>query len=134
MSKNDKNELKYKAVLGKDQVIEHLESLMHSIKEGRLNVQHADQALCLAPGENLKLELKAGVKENKEKIEFELTWSEDMEVSAQAGELNISSSEPEVESFSENPMQEEDASKRSPASSGPAIVAGDESSREQNKS
>ena len=129
-----KNELKYKAVLGKDQIIEHLESLMHAVKEGRLNVQHADQALCLVPGENIKLELKAGIKENKEKIEFELSWSESMEMTAQDGELNISSTEPEVESISENPLQEEDASSRSPASSGPAIVAGDESSGEEDKS
>jgi len=129
-----KNELKYKAVLGKDQIIEHLENLMHAVKEGRLNVQHADQALCLVPGENIKLELKAGIKENKEKIEFELSWSESMEMTAQDGELNISSTEPEVESISENPLQEEDASSRSPASSGPAIVAGDESSGEEDKS
>ena len=129
-----KNELKYKAVLGKDQIIEHLESLMHAVKEGRLNVQHADQALCLVPGENIKLELKAGIKENKEKIEFELSWSESMEMTAQAGELNISSTEPEVESTSENPLQEEGASSRSPASSGPAIVAGDESTQEEDKS
>ncbi len=129
-----KNELKYKAVLGKDQIIEHLESLMHAVKEGRLNVQHEDQALSLAPGENLKLELKAGAKENKEKIELELSWSENMEVTQQAGELNISSTEPEAGSMSENSLQEEDASSRSPASSGPAIVAGDESSREQDKS
>ena len=129
-----KNELKYKAVLERDQIIEHLESLMHAVKEGRLNVQHADQALCLVPGENIKLELKAGIKENKEKIEFELSWSESMEMTAQDGELNISSTEPEVESISENPLQEEDASSRSPASSGPAIVAGDESSGEEDKS
>ncbi|WP_291320359.1 amphi-Trp domain-containing protein [Desulfonatronospira sp.] len=129
-----KNELKYKAVLGKDQVIEHLESLMHALKEGRLNVQSADQSLCLAPGENLKLELKAGGKEKKEKIELEISWSEDMEVTGQVDELQISSTEPAMESFSENPLQEEDASRRSPASSGPAIVAGDESSREQDKS
>ncbi|WP_287042560.1 amphi-Trp domain-containing protein [Desulfonatronospira sp. MSAO_Bac3] len=129
-----KNELKYKAVLGKDQVIEHLESLMHAVKEGRLNVQHEDQSLSLAPGENLKLEIKAGAKENKEKIEFELSWSENMELTDPVGQLNISSTEPEMESFSENPLQEGDASSRSPASSGPAIVAGDESSGEKDKS
>ncbi len=129
-----KNELKYKAVLGKDQIIEHLESLMHAIKEGRLNVLHADQALCLAPDENLKLELKAEVKENKEKIELELSWREGMEATEQAGELTISSAEQTMESPLEAPTQEEDAAKRSPASSGPAIVAGDKSSREEDKS
>ncbi|WP_291323307.1 amphi-Trp domain-containing protein [Desulfonatronospira sp.] len=129
-----KNELKFKAVLEKDQILEHLESLMHALKEGRINVQHADQTLSLAPAENLKLELKAEVKGNKEKLELEISWSEEMEATSQAGELSISSTEPAMESFSENPMQEQDPSRRPPASSGPAIVAGEADSREQDKS
>ena len=118
-----KHELKFKGVLDKTDITAHLENLVQALRQGRINLQHNDEILSLNPGARIKMEIKAEIKPEKEKIELEITWRDNMELSADTGALVISGTLPDMEEAPGEPTPEEQGSGRTPASSGPAIEA-----------
>ena len=57
-----------------EEIAEYLTSLAVGLKRGEVTLESGDRALSLAPGADLKLQLKVKRKGEKGKIELELGW------------------------------------------------------------
>lgn len=84
----EKNKVKFKQVISRDEAVTYLEDMLDSLKSGSLVVQRDDDQLVLKPSERLEVEVEAKVKKHKRKFSLELSWSED-----QGADLSITSEE-----------------------------------------
>jgi XXXCH domain-containing protein len=73
-----KNEVKYKAVMTRDELVGYLEELTKTLKEGNICIQKSDEQIVLHPTEQVKVEIEASEKKGKSKFELELTWGGDV--------------------------------------------------------
>lgn len=92
---SSKREVSMKGVMSLDQVINYLEALVTSIKNGKLVVQHGNEYVALSPSGELFVEVEAEEKKGKEKFNLELSWRKEIKVTKDT-ELKISSTEPEI--------------------------------------
>ena len=94
----EKKELKVKMSVSIDDALSHLESILHSLKEGTCVIQKGASFVTLKPKDAVKLEIEAEQKKDKEKLKIELSWKSEEVIATQeaASTLVISSKEPEV--------------------------------------
>jgi amphi-Trp domain-containing protein len=77
-----------------DEVVRRLEEILHSLKSGRVRLEHGDEQMVLTPGGFAELEVEASRKEGKQKLSLEVTWTEHA-ASDRKFDLKISSEERE---------------------------------------
>ncbi len=128
----DKNELKFKGVMENEDIIASLENLLSALKEGSIMIRHGEEQIMLTPLPRAKMEIKAGSKENKEKMEIEISWKEGLEADIETESLIISGTAQAAGQASEKESEPaiENYEQKSLASSGPAITAGEEKPEE----
>lgn len=89
--------LKIKSTLTSLEVVNHLERLVASLKEGTVYIRKGSEAISLKPCEPVSLELEAEVKADKdamrEKLSIELKWKK-REVVVEEETFVISHQEP----------------------------------------
>ncbi len=89
-----KREIEFKALMGKDEAIGHLENLVESLKAGKVVMERGKYFVSISPKEDVLLELECYQKRDKEKIAIELSWSPTPPHSNSKDLLNITSQEP----------------------------------------
>ncbi len=95
-----KKNLSFKARLDQGKVIAYLEQLLDGLKSGTVYVQQGDEYVALSPTKQMKIEVSASQKDEKEKLTFELSWGKEQPIGEQPT-LKISTSEPEISTESE---------------------------------
>ena len=83
-----KNSVQFARIASPEEIAEYLTSLAVGLKRGEISLESGDRSLHLAPGSEVKLELKAGQKERKGRIELEIGWKRS--TSAKTSELRVS--------------------------------------------
>ena len=127
------NELKFKGIMENEDIIACLENLLSALKEGSITVRHGEEQIILTPLSLAKMEIKAGSKKNKEKLEIEISWKEGLEAGTESESLIISSTSHATKhepGKASEPAENEGYEQKSLASSGPAITAGEEKPEE----
>jgi amphi-Trp domain-containing protein len=69
-----KQEISYKRLADKQEVISYLQALAQSFEDGRIVVAHGEKAVDLAPPSVVTLEIEAKQKKDKTKFGFEIIW------------------------------------------------------------
>jgi amphi-Trp domain-containing protein len=69
-----KDTFEFARIATPEEIAEYLTSLAVGLKRGEVTLESGGQSLRLAPGGDLKLELKVKRKHEKGKIELELRW------------------------------------------------------------
>ena len=69
-----KNSVQFARIASPEEIAEYLTSLAVGLKRGEVSLESGDRSLHLSPASDLKLELKAGQKERKGRIEIEIGW------------------------------------------------------------
>jgi amphi-Trp domain-containing protein len=69
-----KNNVQFARIASPEEIAEYLTSLAVGLKRGEVSLESGDRSLHLSPASDLKLELKAGQKERKGRIEIEIGW------------------------------------------------------------
>jgi amphi-Trp domain-containing protein len=69
-----KNNVQFARIASPEEIAEYLTSLAIGLKRGEVSLESGDRSLHLSPASDLKLELKAGQKERKGRIEIEIGW------------------------------------------------------------
>ncbi|MBN1150204.1 amphi-Trp domain-containing protein [candidate division WOR-3 bacterium] len=72
-----KKEIKIKTRGEIQNVLEHLESLVNSLKSGKVIIEKNGEIITLVPEGTVSFELEAELKKDKEKIELEIEWKKD---------------------------------------------------------
>ncbi|WP_028574579.1 amphi-Trp domain-containing protein [Desulfonatronovibrio hydrogenovorans] len=128
-----KNEIKLKGVVEKETAISHLEDILETMKQGRINIQSSKDTVTITPGPFMAMEIKAKSGKGKEKIEIELSWRSDKEIKGEPFEITITSDgdedEPRSSAHSEHPLPARPELK-TPATSAPSIELQDKSEKE----
>jgi len=83
-----KNSVQFARIASPEEIAEYLTSLAVGLKRGEISLESGERSLHLAPGSEVKLELKAGQKERKGRIELEIGWKRS--TSAKTSELHVS--------------------------------------------
>ena len=83
-----KNSVQFARIASPEEIAEYLTSLAVGLKRGEISLESGERSLHLAPGSEVKLELKAGQKERKGRIELEIGWKRS--TSAKTSELRVS--------------------------------------------
>jgi amphi-Trp domain-containing protein len=91
-----KDEIKIKQTMALDTVIDILKDLVKSFDEGNICFEKGKKFVTLKPGQMIEVEIEAGLKKEKQKLNIELKWRQ-----LEAGEedlpaIRISSREPEI--------------------------------------
>ena len=91
--------LKVKSTLNLLEIVNHLEHLVSSLKEGTICIRKGDKVITLKPCEPVTLELEAEVKLDKdalrEKLSIELKWMKsEIAAAADEGAFVISHQDP----------------------------------------
>ncbi len=120
-----KNEVRFKGVMDKEELISCLDEIIAAMKQGVLTLEGQGQAVSVRPGSAIEMEIKVKSKEDKEKLELELGWRLDKELKVKPVDMKISSREltekDSGQAVSENPEPEKES--KAPARSGPTIAA-----------
>jgi amphi-Trp domain-containing protein len=69
-----KNNVQFARIASPEEIAEYLTSLAVGLKRGEVSLESSDRSLHLSPASDVKLELKAGQKERKGRIEIEIGW------------------------------------------------------------
>jgi amphi-Trp domain-containing protein len=69
-----KDNFEFARIASPEEIAEYLTSLAVGLKRGEVSLESGEQTLRLAPGAELKLELKVKQKEEKGKIGLEIGW------------------------------------------------------------
>jgi len=69
-----KNSVQFARIASPEEIAEYLTSLAVGLKRGEVSLESGDRSLHLSPAGDIKLELKAGQKEHKGRIELEIGW------------------------------------------------------------
>ena len=80
-----KRKIKFESKLDREDAVVYFQAILDGLRKGRLQLKQGEELLIFTPASKLALEVKAGKKDDKEKISFELSWHvempEDLEVS-----------------------------------------------------
>ena len=88
-------EVSVKAHMEIGQVIEYLEALIASLKEGKVYVEQGTNVIALMPADSMEVEIEAVEKKGKQKFNMELAWHKKA-LSVQDVGLRISSTKPRI--------------------------------------
>ena len=69
-----KNSVQFARIASAEEIAEYLTSLAVGLKRGEVSLESGDRSLHLSPASHIKLELRAGQKERKGRIEIEIGW------------------------------------------------------------
>ena len=69
-----KDTFEFARIASPEEIAEYLTSLAVGLKRGEVTLEYGERALRLAPGSDIKLQLKVKGKDEKGKIELELGW------------------------------------------------------------
>lgn len=69
-----KNSVEFARIASPEEIAEYLTSLAVGLKRGEISLESGERSLHLSPGSDVKLELRAGQKERKGRIEIEIGW------------------------------------------------------------
>lgn len=90
-----KKEVSISGKMEKARVIEHLDKLVRSLRDGSVYVQQGSDYVGLNPAEFVDFELDASSRKNKETLELKLSWRK-VESIDETEDVTISSEKPEV--------------------------------------
>jgi amphi-Trp domain-containing protein len=68
------NEVRLESTMELSNAIAYLEDVVAGLKSGRINVQHEEDSLVLAPQRNVTVRIKARQKNEKESIGLKVSW------------------------------------------------------------
>ncbi len=77
--------LKVEGTMDLDQAIVYLENVLASLREGRIKVETADDAVTLIPEKVVKFEMSVSQKKDKEKFTVEIAWKTDADSPSRRG-------------------------------------------------
>jgi amphi-Trp domain-containing protein len=92
-SLSSKKEIAFEGKVELQKVIEYLEQLVASLKDGKVVVEKGREFLVLEPSEIVEIEVEAEQKKDEEKFSLELEWGRSWTTSGEP-DLRISSVEP----------------------------------------
>lgn len=69
-----KNSVEFARIASPEEIAEYLTSLAVGLKRGEISLESGERSLHLSPASDVKLELRAGQKERKGRIEIEIGW------------------------------------------------------------
>jgi len=75
MSKSDKKEIHFEREMRTTEVINYLELLIKSFKEGKIVFEQGDMLISLRPADVVAVEIEAKQKKRKAKLSHEVSWS-----------------------------------------------------------
>lgn len=78
-AKPQPQELEVETVAEYAQAVQYLETIVSRMKAGKVTVAHGEQTLTLVPSEQVKVQLKARTKEEKESISIKMSWRKENE-------------------------------------------------------
>ena len=73
--KEGKKEVKYKAVMNRDQLADYLEGLANGFRQGSIAIDAEKGDLTLQPTETMSVKIEAAEKKDKYKMELAVSWS-----------------------------------------------------------
>src|SRR2546425_10560791 len=82
-----KNTVQFARIASPEEIAEYLTSLAVGLKRGEISLESGERSLHLSPTSDVKLELKAGQKERKGRIELEIGWKRS--TAAKTSELRV---------------------------------------------
>ena len=82
-----KNTVQFARIASPEEIAEYLTSLAVGLKRGEISLESGERSLHLSPTSDVKLELKAGQKERKGRIELEIGWTRS--TAAKTSELRV---------------------------------------------
>ncbi|PYN84992.1 MAG: hypothetical protein DMD87_24915 [Candidatus Rokuibacteriota bacterium] len=82
-----KNSVQFARIASPEEIAEYLTSLAVGLKRGEISLESGERSLHLSPASDVKLELKAGQKEHKGRIELEIGWTRS--TAAKTSELRV---------------------------------------------
>ena len=91
-----KNSVVLEKKMAVSEVVSFLESVIASLKEGKIVLQQGTQLVVLTPNEFIDLEVEASQKKDKGKLSIDLKWLQQTESIPEA-DILVSSKEPEPE-------------------------------------
>jgi amphi-Trp domain-containing protein len=75
MSDDQENgRIKFKNQMQREEAAVYFEALVDGLRKGSLQLQHVGDKLVLEPQGDIKVEIKASRKEEKQKVSFEMSW------------------------------------------------------------
>lgn len=69
-----KKEAKVKSSMELDKAVAYLEDIVASLRAGTVSIENGDGAVTLRPEKNVKVELEATQKDDRESISLRLAW------------------------------------------------------------
>jgi amphi-Trp domain-containing protein len=86
----DSREIEVKSDMELKRAVSYLQDIVNTLKEGRICVEHAEQAVTLNPPATVSIELKARKKPSKESVSLKISWHTPLQAEGDPG-VNISS-------------------------------------------
>ncbi len=75
MSDDQENgRIKFKNQMQREEAAVYFEALVDGLRKGSLQLQHVGDKLVLEPQGDIKVEIKASRKDEKQKVSFEMSW------------------------------------------------------------
>ena len=105
------NEVSVKAHMELGKVVEYLEALIASLKEGTVYVEQGNNVIALVPADSMDVEIEATEKKGKQKFSMELAWRKNAVKPEDMG-LKISAIKPESAELESYDEDDEDAEER----------------------
>ena len=105
-----KKSMKFKTAGKSGDILNYLEKLVDSIKKGTVHMQKEGDTITLKPQGTIYFELSAAQKDDKEKIEFELSWLVGAVEAEEDVDFKISAEAPEPKE--EKPVEEKPAEEK----------------------
>jgi len=75
---SNKEEFRHESLQDQESIVNYLNAIADGIAQGKLTVGDAEEQYVFYPQGLLKLEFKAKRKDDKVKVEFEVSWKERM--------------------------------------------------------
>jgi amphi-Trp domain-containing protein len=86
---SSKDEFRHESLQDQKSIVKYLTAIANGIESGKLTVGDDDQQFVIFPQGLLKLEFKAKRKDDKVKLEFEVSWKERQMDQTQQSQLRI---------------------------------------------
>lgn len=96
---SEKEEFEYTDKLVAEEAADYLTKIADGLRARLLKLQGMGQMITVVPQDAVKLEVKAERKENKGKLQLEISWKEKYAASEEKLEVSVGAS-PEPEAFS----------------------------------
>src|SRR5262245_329275 len=88
-AKEQPSKVKFESVLAREEAVSYFEALIEGLRKGTIQLRQGADTITLKPGPQVAIEVKAGRKNEKEKISFEIAWRTE---AAATADLKISAS------------------------------------------